>query len=112
MHLPDAPPPAAERARLRRLQGVGAMGGSEAANEPHPLHCSGDKAGGDRDDGSPRGECAADHTSVTQKQRNQIAWFAELTQVAAPSEAALRSMSKEQAGHWIHSRWTEWLEHR
>ena len=34
-----------------------------------------------------------------------------LTQVAAPSEAALRSMSKEQAGSWIYSRWAEWLEH-
>jgi hypothetical protein len=141
MHLPDAPPPAAERRRARRLRSMrrlrdgdaaaaaaagGSAAGAAAAHtdtaEPHPLHCSAAArpsraaAGGHRDDpsrgGSPRGECAADHSSITQKQRNQIAWFAALTQMAAPPEDTLRSMDKEQAGHWIHSRWAEWLGHQ
>ena len=115
MHLPDGPPLFEERERRRRRrrleqQGVG-------SGQPAERHCSaGAKAAAapTTRSGAGGGECAAAGGaagSVTRKQRNRIQVFASMTHTPPPSEAALATMTKEQAAQWLHARWTEWVHH-
>jgi hypothetical protein len=109
MHLPDAPPPheERERRRVRRLRDAAA---ETVAAGRAPLHCSATSALA-QGIGVPSGECAVDGDAVTRKQRNQIKVFAAMTHKAPPSEEVLLSMSKEEAGLWIHQRWAEHMDH-
>ena len=114
MHLPDAPPPHEERRRrLQRQSLLRDEANAEAAAAGRaPLHCSATSAAAAAAGaGAPSGECAVDGNAVTRKQRNQIEVFAAMTHVAPPSERELSSMSKEEAGLWIHTRWAEHMHH-
>ena len=103
MHLPDAPLTHEVREH-RRLQRAFAEteAASAVAGVPSPRHCSANMG--------PISVCAAED-GVTTKQKNQMRWFASMTHTAVPSPAELGRMSKEEAGRWIHGRWTAWVRH-
>ena len=69
---------------------------------PAPRHCSASIG--------PARACAAEK-GVSQKQRNQMRVFASVTHSELPSEETIDAMSKEEAGQWIHERWTASVQH-
>ena len=106
LHLPDGPPLFAER-QARQARQLRAASEATRVGERGERHCSSAEAA--RRHGF--GECAAEGTAVTTKQRNRIKWLASMTHVAPPPEAALARMTKEEAARWIHARWEDWVRH-
>ena len=113
MHLPNAPLPTEvlERRRLRLLfeqemasdkDATAAARAGRRVAPPALPHCSANVA--------PERACAA-KKGVTVKQRNQMRVFAGITHTPMPSSADIDSMTKEEAGQWIHKRWSVWVQH-